>query len=241
MDEIKLDIYLNKLKMNTVIFNDEVREEFEYEEFKKYVISNEFIESLYSFVNANYILEMIDLDVKNNIFDVLVFIRDNTKKYNEEINEIIALLNFTPYDNANDFYRRQFLKRMGRYTKKEEKYYPDKFFEEDSDIKKLIRFSLTNDYDTINQLLYCEDDEIDAIIKNQLLTEYTLNTFNILLYDFKELFEDERFKNRVIYVLKEIRNVSLNISKKNKKDIYMDLDLESSYKTHKIFKRIKNR
>lgn len=238
---IETEEYLRKIRLNAAIYSDKITKCLENEEFQKYIISKEFIESLYAFISANTLLDIVDEYTKDNILNILIYVRSHTKEYTNEINEIIASLNSSKGYATNEFYQRQYLKRSGCYNQNYRNYFQPNFFEENPRIKKLIRRSLTLDYDNIIQIINSNDCEINELVRTKLFNNYILNTFNSMLYDCPSLLDNEDFNRKVKLILKETRKISFDMNKNNNKTECIKLNLEAVYRTHKILKRIKNR
>ena len=239
-----LERYLELLKVNAIIYDDEIEKDFDYDECRNYLLDDTFLEYLYAKVKTNEITETMDDKVKNNIRNVLFFIRYEQptcpKEKIEKINEILVSINSASSKNSSIFYQTQYLKRSGLLSKKDEKLYDKDIFVEESEMLEAIRYSIMMDYDTIYQILNSSDEEfINENVKNELLDDYFMNTIYLVLSEQKELFENPLFKKRVIYVLRSIKEVILNKSKLYKKDDSKELDLESYLRANKLLRKVK--
>lgn len=212
--------YLERLKLNAIIYDDEILDDVDFPATKEYIFSKEFLEKLEFRVSINLLVEEFDHNIKRNIYDVLHHIRTNgvNKEYIPLINKIIVTLNSTNERGASSFYKIQYLKRQGCFNLKNlekkdlELYTP----EANKDLLKTIRDYATLDHDILDTILYSSDEEFSDKIKDFVGEEF-FGTLNVLRYEYPSLFDDKIFKKRIKYVLKHVsklsgeRNIGMNI------------------------------
>lgn len=246
MDNVKK--YMDSMKFNAIIFDDYISSELngddlDYLPDREYVISSDFIDYLYMKTHINEVTEIFDRQVKNNIFDVIMFIRNNIKENRSEVikklNEIIIVLNKSDSKGSASFYKEQYLKRIHYYNEKGQRKFPELMFTEyDDSIEYLsfVRESISLDYGTVEDILEKDDEEFLSI-EESFINEYFLYTISKILYDCPELFLNERFKNRALYILKKIQKGILKF-KKNKNEQEEILGLEELIRSTKMIRLI---
>lgn len=230
MDEIER--YLASLKVKAIIYDDEINSDFDYEECRNYILSDEFLDNLALRVSVNELTKTIDKQIKKNIFEVLFFIRENKTENRKEtidkINNIIVSLNVTAEDCCALFYKNEFAKREN-LTPDEYHKIPLEIVKEDKNLREMLNYSLMLDYDTVNCLL-SDDEEIfkDEVVEKELLNDYFISTINAVLKDCPTLLNNEQFRRRTIYVLELLM-------KKN--DLNEQETIDRAQKIYKIMKK----
>lgn len=203
--------YLRRLKLNAIIFDDEILNDVDYPATKEYMFSKEFLLNLEFIISLNQLVEQFDHNIKRNIYDVLNYIRMNgvNKDYIPIINRIIVTLNSSGERCVSTFYKVQYLKRQGIFNinnleKKDLYLYTP---QNNMELLKTIRDHATLDHDIIDTILNSNDEEFIDNIKHFIGEEF-FGTLNLINYECPSLFENDTFKKRVRYVLKHIGKLS---------------------------------
>lgn len=225
-----IDEYLKKLKLNAIIFDDDILDDIEYPETKKYIFSKEFFDRLLRRTSISLMIEDLDCHVINNIREVLSYVRFNgvDREFIPIINKILINLNNLKSNGSSTFYKTQYLKRQGKFNvrtleKKDLHLFTDAA---NRDFLKTLRDYMSLDHDILDTLLYSSDEEFGNKISDYVIEEF-LSVINVVSYECNELFKIEIFKKRVHYMLK---NLSLLEGKRT---------IDSIYKAYKINKRLK--
>jgi hypothetical protein len=247
LDQTILEEYLALKESQTVIFNDDIANYLEKEQFREYVESEEFMEILIDFVALNIFNRTADNSIKQNIFTVINYLKSN-KNYKSasekkelfiNLNEIITTLNTTSDQNNIKFYRDQFYKRSDqKRTDFWDAAYDKKFIEER---KESLNYSISFDYAPIYDLSQVESEEefITDVVPDNLVSHYFINTLNILFSEMPSLYSDDKFVKRAKMILKN--NILLA---KGKKSIYEldeddEIDRDLVPRTKKLLRKIK--
>ena len=222
--------YLNILKFNSIIYDDDIYYKLEKEDEcdKEYILSEDYLENIKTLLEDNEDTKHIDAKVISNILDTIQFIRverGNTKA----LNEIVVRLNMAKDDNYLSFYRDSYLKRSGLFNKWRQESYSIESFNEDEILSEL-RYSIMQDHIITMCLLDDEDvDDLDDI----LVSDYFLNTLNLLMYECPEVF-------RVCDVKEKIKKVLNKIVKQSKiKNNENNLDTLSRYRSYILLRKVK--
>jgi len=247
LDKTELDEYISLKEAQTVIFNDYIMEDLETPEFRKYVESEKFMAALTEFVALNYMTKIADYNIKNNILNVISYIRNNktygsaTEKSEliDNLNEIIITLNSSSDENNIDFYRNQYYRRIDQKKTDFWDHAYDKTFIEER--KKSLNVSMSFDFSPISGLTKIDDEEvfIKKAVSDNLVSHYFLNTLNMLFVEMPSLYNDERFVKRAKFILQN--NILLL---KDKESIYElddddEIDNDLMPRTRKLVKKIK--
>lgn len=240
----ELEDYIQHLKFRAIIYDDCISDDFDYQECINYMLTDNFVEKLYEHVKANELLQAYDDQVKENIRTIIVFIRENIKsnrKHNISLlNEVICSLNNTPDVNSAKFYKRELLKRQGIDPNKNKRYCDDEYFILNDVKEEAIRYSIIMDYDTIDALLNdSEEYFINEVVKKELLNEFFISTLNVIKLEQSNLYKNEIFKRRSLYVLKSIREVVKNKSKLYTREDGKDIDHVTARSAKKMIRIIK--
>lgn len=240
----KLEDYMEHLKFRAIIYDDYISDDFDYQECINYMLTDNFVEKLYEHVKANELLQAYDDQVKDNIRTIVFFIHENIKinrKYNISLlNEITCSLNNTPDINSLKFYKKELLKRQGNDPDKNKRYCDDEYFALNDIKKEAIRYSIIMDYDTIDALLNDnEEDFINEVVKNELLNEFFISTLNIVKLEQSNLYKNETFRRRSLYVLQSIREVVKNKSKLYTRKDGKDIDRVTARSAKKMIRTIR--
>ncbi|HPF83201.1 MAG TPA: hypothetical protein PLV83_03415 [Bacilli bacterium] len=200
---------LNYFKINSFIYDDAVAERFEYEDDIDYILSREFLENLHTKLELDEIKPEIDSQIKNNIYDIVYFIKNNNedKKNIQLINEIIVSLNSIQGYINDEFYKDQALKRSGRNTLKYKLALNKVSFEQEPAFTEIIRQSMANDYRIIYYLMNLNDKENGELFKLYLLQncDELFNTLNYLMYDYPKVVFSHSFRKNCGEILSEIK------------------------------------
>jgi|GEM_PF-3502751 len=247
LDKVELDEYISLKQSQTIIFNDYILKDLETPEFRKYVESEEFMAALTEFVALNYITKIADYNIKNNIFNVINYIRNNkrfataTEKSEliDNLNEIVITLNSSSDANNIDFYRNQYYRRTAQQKTRFSDFAYDQTFMEER--KKSLNISISFDFLPISDLTKINDEQtfIQEVVPDNLITHNFLNTLNILFVEMPSLYSDERFVKRAKFILEN--NILLL---KDKESIYEleeddEIDADLMPRTQKILRKIK--
>ena len=222
--------YLENLRLNSIIFDDEIMDDIEYPETKEYVFSLEFLKKLNFRVSMSLLAEDLDYHVIDNIREVLNYIRFNgvNKEYIHIINQILITLNQMNSRGASTFYKVQRLKRNGILTpvnleQKDLHLYTDA---KNKGFLKTLRDDISLDHDILDTMLYSSDEDFGNLISDYTIEGF-LGTINLVSYECTSIFENETFKRRLKYLLKHL---SLLEGKRN---------IENMYQAFKVFRRVK--
>lgn len=207
---LNIEEYLKKLKLNAVIYDDEIMGEIDYPELRKYIFSLDFLKALHFKVMMNILTQEFDSHVIDNIRNVLNYIRFNgvNNSFIPLINQMIIALNSSKCRRSNVFYKVQYLERSGildiyHLSKNDLHLYNEEL---NGDTLKTIRDYITLDHDILDTLLYSSDDEFKKNIKEYAIESF-LSTINLVMYECKTIFENDLVKKRVNYVLKHINEL----------------------------------
>lgn len=247
LDKAVFDDYLAIKEAQTVIYNDDIGIYLEKPEFREYVESEEFMEILTEFVARNYFTKTMDESVKQNIFTTIDYLRYN-KEYKSRtnkselfanINEIISVLNSISDENSIHFYRDQFYKRSDqKRTDFWDAAYDEKFMKERIGS---LNYSISYDYAPIYDLSQVESEQefMEDVVPENLVTHYFINTLNILFSEMPGLYSDEKFVSRAKMILKN--NIILVKGKPSAYELDEDdeIDRDLVPRTKKVLKKIK--
>ena len=222
--------YLNMLKLNSIIYDDEIYKELEKEDIcdKEYILSDYYLDNLEALLEVNEETKHLDPQVISNILDTLQFIRKNSTDI-ERINNLIVKLNEAKTDNYPYFYREQYLKRANMYNKKDIENHDVSWFM-DNDILKELRYTIMRDH--IITVCLIDEDNIETL-DDILLCDHFINTVSVITYECPSVLLIVDVKEKINYMLKRI------VMKSLRKDNIYDLDALSRYRSHKLIKKMK--
>lgn len=223
----KVEKYMKILKLNAIIYDDRIIEELTYDVCLEYILSDEFLNDLSMLIDMNRITKHLDSKVKDNIRDILFFLRTKINKTNK-INELIGILNNTTEEGVLPFYRDQYLKRANLYSDRARKKYPLECFDNIT-VQEEIRFSMMQDYDYMNLLL--EDEETFFENETEFINDFFINTINITKYDCSDILLVGNVNPRIKYLLEGIKKESYKNGN--------DLDSISRYRAKTLLKKLK--
>ncbi len=247
LDKVLLDEYLAIKEAQTVIYNDDIAIYLEKPQFREYVESEQFMEILTEFVARNYLSRTMDESVKQNIITTIDYLRYN-KEYKSRtnkselftnINEIISVLNSISDENSILFYRDQFCKR----TDIKRTDFLDAAFDEKFMKKRIasLNYSISYDFEPLYDLSQVEFEQefMQDVVPDNLVTHYFINTLNILFSEMPGLYSDERFVNRAKWILKN--NILLVKGKPSAYELNGEdeIDRDLVPRTKKVLKKIK--
>jgi len=247
LDKIELDEYISLKEAQTVIFNDDILKDLETPAFRKYVESEKFIAALTEFVALNYITKIADYNIRNNIFNVINYIRSNKKftsatdksELTDNLNELIITLNSTSDANNIDFYRNQYYRR----TDQEKTIFWDHAYDENfmEERKKLLNVSISFDFLPISDLIKINNEQafIQEVVPDNLVTHFFLNTLNMLFVEMPGLYNDPRFVKRAQFILQN--NILLLKGKESIYELEEDDEIDDDLmpRTKKLLRKIK--
>lgn len=210
LDLTKLDEYITFKQLQAIVYNDEIVKDLEIPDYREYIESDKFMNLLIEFVALNYITKIADQNIKNNIFDVIYYLRYN-KKYDSisnkeylinDLNELICTLNITSEENNIRFYRNQLYGRSDELKTDEQNLKYNKEYIEER--KKELNYYIISDSPAISDLIKVDDDQdfADYDVADYLLTHSFIYTSNILFTEMPSIYSNERFKKRVELILK---------------------------------------
>lgn len=193
--------YLELLRLNAIIFADEIKEKLETGEYDNYVLNEDFLDNLTILIEVNETEKFLDSNAKSNVLDILSYMQDNME-CKKEISKLIARLFSTKCDNCFIFYRNQYLTRNGMLYEKTKNEYDTSIFKEKHLIKNL-RYSLSVDYTVVMVLIDGLDKDLDEMM--QLIPpQHFINTINVLMYECPKLLIINSFTERVKNILDKI-------------------------------------
>ena len=232
------DSFLEQKKINTLLYTNKLKKLLIYPNYIDYD-KKMYYESVKRLDN----LKIMDESVKENIYTLMNYERDNNLFDNNKINEIIRITNCSSSDKTDKFYYNEFKKRIGKLEKiieindnffmdyymkqlikliddeinyKDEKLY-QKYLSVGSDF---VKESLCLDFYYLYNLKYFDID--DEVFKKHFVNDkYFINTLYSLIYDNKDYINSD-MRDKILYLLKQ-----------NKKNILHSLDV-NLYKDSKI-------
>lgn len=212
---LSIEDYIKRLKLNAIIFDDDIMDEVEYPEAREYIFSLEFLKILNFKTSVNVLTEEFDFHVIDNIREVLNYIRFNgvDKNYFPIINQVLSSLNIANSKGCSTFYKIQYLKRKGlldrnHLEKRDLSLYTE---QKNKQLLENIRAHISLDYDILTTLLYDNDETFKTNIKEYTL-EHFLSTINLVMYECEAVLELPLFRKRVKYVLNHARQLEGKLS-----------------------------
>lgn len=244
-NEDKFSSYLKDKKLQCYIFDQMKDEDLDNPLYVDYLLSDEFFQSLVDFIGKNYKLEIADATIRDNIRNIIWYLRDNkkydTKTENQELrrilNECIISLNKSRCTNDIGFYRQQFYYRSDqRPTSFWNQAYDENYI---SERKESLNFSISRDYDTIYglSLLDSEEEFKEDVVPDKINCHYFINTLNVLFYECPSIYNIDKVVSRANYIL-EI-NKKLIKNKPCPYELNNDIEDELLYRTSKVMKKMK--
>lgn len=195
--------YIDQLRLNAIIYNDNIKNELNKKYVKEYVLSNEFLDLLIDRIKTNEIIKVIEDKVKENIRVVLFFIRSNRIDVADITNEILVILNNTNSINKEEFYLDEVLKRIGEdKTEQNEKELRNVNFQ------KSLRDSISKDYYNMVKLITSNKENIITSFK-ELDANFVL-TLSIVRVEKPEFFNLPGLKEKVLILLNELSKRDLS-------------------------------
>ncbi len=247
LDVVELDEYISLKEAQKVIFNDDLQEDLERAEFRRYVESEDFLGSLTEFVALNYITEIADHNIKTNIFNVIGYLRNNKRFENftdktelfDTLNELIMTLNSTSDANNIDFYRNQYYRRIDqKKTDFWDNVYDINFIE---GRKENLNYSISLDYQPIYDLAKIDNEQIftEDVVSDNLVSNYFINTLNMLFIEMPGLYSDSRFVKRAQFILQNTMLLLKGKESDYELDEYDVIDDDLAQRTKKLIIKIK--
>lgn len=196
--------YLELLRLNSIVYDDDIKEKLETGEYDNYVLDDDFLELLDIMAEVNITEKFFDPKVKSNILEILNYIK--AKKTNDEsVQRVVRMLNASSKENCYTFYRNQYLLRSGMLSEETKKEYDPSIFEDEVALKEL-RFSLACDYQIVIALIDGTIEEKEDI----LLSEFFINTINDVKYECPQLLAIPSINKCVKEILNRIRKEKLS-------------------------------
>lgn len=216
--------YIDMKKVDAIVFNL-----FDKEKYYYFFEDINFMQLFKDTIKLYIELEYLDYGIRNNIYDVLFYLREiNDEKRNsriEIINEIIIFMQKPSEDKyIEKLYKEEYRMRTRHY------YMHDRL----DNLKNIILLSMSVDYEAIEFLLEdCTDEEFDEklinAINNGNLHSF-IYSFNAIISEQPGILSNKQFYNRAlktlntIYELYDVKEIKDNGSKykiirKNKKAI----------------------
>ena len=194
-----------------------------------HIFSNEFLDGLYSFVKYMSENNYFEKDYKDNVLDIIMYMRNSlkgTEDYSlliDRLNEIVRMINKSNDSNSEQFYlnemgiRLGFLRNKGKNVKLDDRQYEK--------CKTIVLESISNDYSV---LLFNLDRIDDETFKNDFVPAFSMNA--LYYYSLRALFV-EKPELASIIKLRERVNLMLN---------YNTVNLDKTRINKKVKKEIQN-
>lgn len=226
MDKNYIEYYYNKL-LQAIIFSDNPSKYF-----NKSVLTGSFISKLNEFVDWCYEYSILDIRMKNNLLEVINYIRFNSNIKKEELyavcNDLIRNINNS---EISYFFWSEFLFEEYEDRKIYNKTWLD--FTDDVQIKGLL-YSLELDY-TVLKSFVCDIEKYEKEIAQELkLNEYYYMSLSKMLKDNKNIFNYEQTWDRIATIHKTNQKLKNNIIKEQRKDYKALIKVSKNFIKKKI-------
>ena len=214
--------YINLLRLNSIVYDDDIKEKLETGEYDSFVLDERCIELLDVMADVNDKERYLDPKAKTNTIEILEYIKEKSQN-KEQAESVIRVLKGSSTDKCYTFYRDQYLLRSGMFNEKTKSEFDPSIFKDDMVLKEL-RYSLSRDYQIVVALVDgpIEDSE------NILLSEFFINTINNLKYECPALLQIPSIKEEVRNILQKIRKEDLS-----------NIDTLGKYRAKVLLKKLK--
>lgn len=229
------DYFLEQKKINTLLYTNKLKKLLIYPNYIDYD-KKMFYETVRKIDN----LKIMDKSIKENIYTLMDYERNNNLFDNSKINEIIRITNCASNDKSDKFYYNEFKKRIGKLEKNIE--INDNFFL-DYYMKQLIKL-IDEEMNYKDEKLYQKylllgSDYVKESLCLDFYYLYYLKYFDIKDKVFNKHFVNDKFFINTLYSLiydkkdyinSDIRSKIIHLLKQNKKNI-LDINLYKNSKT----------
>lgn len=191
--------YFNVKFILCFLYNDEMYQKVLDGNYDQQILNYGFLYFYKNMIENIISLKMLDDLIKDRVYKVLHYIKDNLiacdtienkNIYINLINELIVKLNTSESVNCNNFYINEITKRFGDRI-----IFTEPKFEK---LKNKIIDSLCYDYLFLfYHITQLDDETFEQLSKEMVMDEYYFASLNAILSEFPELFEIETFKKRV--------------------------------------------
>lgn len=232
--------YMSLKKTQSYIYRKLHDDDYNDERCANYILSYEFLENLLVIIKENKVKGFMDEEIKNNIRDILQYIRNNKKfetqttkqKMIELLNEFLIALNISTNQCVLSNYWIEICRR--RFNKDYAKVSNDNIIGYIESRKDLINESISKDYDNINGLVSTSIEEYkENIVSDKINNHFYLDTINLLFDDFLSLYGENGIIEKINFVL------DINEKLKHSNYPHKDIEEELIYRTREVKRKIK--